>query len=98
VCCAGSRLLVQEGIAEKMYAKLRARMEKLRCGDPLDKAVDLGAIVSPVQLQKIQRLVQKGVEEGAELWQPSWAVPSQGCFYPPTLFTQVAPASTIAQE
>ncbi|GIW24767.1 aldehyde dehydrogenase family protein [Meiothermus sp.] len=98
VCCAGSRLLVQEGIAEKMYAKLRARMEKLRCGDPLDKAVDIGAIVAPVQLQKIQQLVQKGVDEGAELWQPSWAVPSEGCFYPPTLFTQVAPASTIAQE
>ncbi len=98
VCCAGSRLLVQEGIAEKMYAKLRARMEKLRCGDPLDKAVDIGAIVAPVQLQRIERLVQKGLEEGAELWQPSWAVPSQGCFYPPTLFTRVAPASTIAQE
>ncbi|RIH85962.1 aldehyde dehydrogenase family protein [Calidithermus roseus] len=98
VCCAGSRLLVQEGVAEKLYRKLRARMEKLRVGDPLDKAVDIGAIVAPVQLQKIQRLVQKGVEEGAELWQPSWAVPAEGCFYPPTLFTNVAPASTIAQE
>jgi len=98
VCCAGSRLLVQEGVAEKLYRKLRARMEKLRVGDPLDKAVDIGAIVAPVQLQKIQRLVQKGVEEGAELWQPSWAVPTEGCFYPPTLFTGVAPASTIAQE
>ncbi|MGK0619051.1 aldehyde dehydrogenase family protein [Meiothermus cerbereus] len=98
VCCAGSRLLVQEGIAEKMYAKLRARMEKLRVGDPLDKAVDIGAIIAPVQLQKIQQLVQKGVEEGAKLWQPSWAVPTEGCFYPPTLFTEVAPASTIAQE
>ncbi|GIW32934.1 aldehyde dehydrogenase family protein [Meiothermus sp.] len=98
VCCAGSRLLVQEGIAERMYAKLRARMEKLRVGNPLDKAVDIGAIVAPVQLQKIQHLVQKGVEEGARLWQPSWAVPSEGCFYPPTLFTEVAPASTIAQE
>lgn len=98
VCCAGSRLLVQEGVAEKLYRKLRARMEKLRVGDPLDKAVDIGAIVAPVQLQKIQRLVQKGVEEGAELWQPSWAVPTEGCFYPPTLFTNVAPASTIAQE
>ncbi|GIW32070.1 MAG: aldehyde dehydrogenase [Meiothermus sp.] len=98
VCCAGSRLLVQESIAEKMYAKLRARMEKLRVGDPLDKAVDIGAIIAPVQLQKIQRLVQKGLEEGARLWQPSWAVPAEGCFYPPTLFTDVAPASTIAQE
>lgn len=98
VCCAGSRLLVQESIAEKMYAKLRARMEKLRVGNPLDKAVDIGAIIAPVQLQKIQRLVQKGLEEGAKLWQPSWAVPTEGCFYPPTLFTEVAPASTIAQE
>lgn len=98
VCCAGSRLLVQEGVAEKVYAKLRARMEKLRVGDPLDKAVDIGAIVAPVQLQKIQQLVQQGVDEGADLWQPSWAVPKEGCFYPPTLFTSVAPASTIAQE
>jgi len=98
VCCAGSRLLVQEGVAEKTYIKLRARMEKLRVGDPLDKAVDIGAIVAPVQLQKIQSLVKQGVDEGAELWQPSWAVPTEGCFYPPTLFTNVAPASTIAQE
>jgi aldehyde dehydrogenase (NAD+) len=98
VCCVGSRLLVQEGIADKMYAKLRARMEKLRVGDPLDKAVDIGAIVAPVQLQKIQQLVQKGLDEGARLWQPGWALPAEGCFYPPTLFTEVAPASTIAQE
>jgi aldehyde dehydrogenase (NAD+) len=98
VCSAGSRLLVQEGIAERMYAKLRARMEKLRVGDPLDKAIDIGAIIAPVQLQKIQRLVQQGLDEGAQLWQPSWAVPTDGCFYPPTLFTGVAPASTIAQE
>lgn len=98
VCCAGSRLLVQEGVAEKMYAKLRARMEKLRLGDPLDKAVDIGAIVAPVQLQRIEALVKQGVSEGADLWQPSWAVPTEGCFYPPTLFTNVAPASTIAQE
>jgi aldehyde dehydrogenase (NAD+) len=98
VCCAGSRLLVQEGVAEKTYAKLRARMEKLRVGDPLDKTIDIGAIVAPVQLQKIQALVKQGVDEGAELWQPSWAVPAEGCFYPPTLFTNVAPASIIAQE
>jgi aldehyde dehydrogenase (NAD+) len=98
VCCAGSKLLVQEGVAEKMYAKLRARMEKLRVGNPLDKAVDIGAIVAPVQLQRIQQLVQQGVDEGADLWQPSWAVPTEGCFYPPSLFTKVAPASTIAQE
>ena len=73
-------------------AKLRARMETLRVGDPLDKAVDIGAIVAPVQLEKISRLVQQGVDEGATLWQPSWACPTEGCFYPPTLFTDVSPA------
>ncbi|RIH89360.1 Aldehyde dehydrogenase B [Meiothermus luteus] len=98
VCCAGSRLLVQEGIADGFYQKLKARMEKLRVGNPLDKAVDIGAIIAPVQLEKIKRLVQRGLEEGAELWQPSWAVPKEGCFYPPTLFTNVAPSATIAQE
>lgn len=98
VCCAGSRLLVQEGIHDKFIAKLRARMEKLRMGDPLDKCVDMGAIVAPVQLQCIDALVQKGRAEGAKMWQPSWAVPKEGSFYPPTLFTDVEPASTIAQE
>ncbi len=98
VCCAGSRLLVQEGIADKMIAKLRARMEKLRLGDPLDKCIDMGAIVAPVQLQTIEALVKKGQEEGAEMWQPSWSAPKDGCFYPPTLFTNVTPAATIAQE
>jgi aldehyde dehydrogenase (NAD+) len=97
VCCAGSRLLLQEGVAGRMVAKLRARMETLRVGDPLDKAIDIGAIVAPVQLERIQALVRKGEEEGATLWQPSWACPSDGCFYPPTLFTDVSPASTIAQ-
>ena len=97
VCCAGSRLLLQEGIADAMVRKLRARMETLRVGDPLDKAVDIGAIVAPVQLQKIQELVAKGKEEGATCWQPSWACPTEGGFYPPTLFTDVSPSSTIAQ-
>jgi aldehyde dehydrogenase (NAD+) len=97
VCCAGSRLLVQENIADTLIAKLRVRMEKLRVGDPLDKAVDMGAIVSPGQLRDIQRLVAQGVEEGAEMWQPSWACPSEGFFFPPTLFTNVSPATSIAQ-
>jgi aldehyde dehydrogenase (NAD+) len=97
VCCAGSRLLVQEGVADKLVAKLRARMEKLRIGSPLDKAVDMGAIVAPVQLERIKGLVQQGVEEGATMWQPSWACPTDGYFYPPTLFTDVQPSSTIAQ-
>src|SRR5690606_15430613 len=96
VCCAGSRILAQEGVAERLVAKLRARMERLRVGDPLDKGVDIGAIVAPVQLERIESLVRRGVEEGARMWQPSWRCPEEGCFYPPTLFTDVAPAATIA--
>ncbi|MCG8462621.1 MAG: aldehyde dehydrogenase family protein, partial [Holophagales bacterium] len=97
VCCAGSRLLVQEGVHDRVVAKLRERMEKLRVGPPLDKAIDIGAIVAPVQLQRVKELVEEGKREGAECWQPSWACPSEGWFYPPTLFTGVEPASTIAQ-
>jgi aldehyde dehydrogenase (NAD+) len=97
VCCAGSRLLVQEGVAARLTQKLKARMETLRLGSPLDKAVDMGAIVAPVQLERIRTLVEQGVAEGAAVWQPSWACPAEGCFYPPTLFTDVSPAATIAQ-
>ncbi|GHO67544.1 aldehyde dehydrogenase [Ktedonobacter sp. SOSP1-52] len=97
VCCAGSRLLVQENVAERLLNKLRARMEKLRVGDPLDKGIDIGAIVSPSQLQEIECLVAQGEAEGAEKWQPSWACPSEGSFFPPTLFTNVSPASSIVQ-
>jgi aldehyde dehydrogenase (NAD+) len=97
VCCAGSRILAQEGVAERLVAKLKARMETLRVGDPLDKAVDMGAIIAPVQLEKIQGLVRQGEEEGARLWQPSWSCPREGWFFPPTLFTEVSPAATIAQ-
>jgi aldehyde dehydrogenase (NAD+) len=97
VCCAGSRLLLHEGIHDRMVAKLKARMETLRVGDPLDKAIDIGAIVAPVQLERIEALVRQGVDEGARLWQPSWSCPTEGCFYPPSLFTDVSPASSIAQ-
>jgi aldehyde dehydrogenase (NAD+) len=97
VCCAGSRILVQEGAADRLVAKLKQRMETLRVGDPLDKAVDMGAIIAPVQLEKIQELVRRGEEEGATLWQPSWSCPQEGWFFPPTLFTEVSPAATIAQ-
>ena len=97
VCCAGSRLLVQESVSGRLLDKLRVRMEKLRVGDPLDKAVDIGAIIAPVQLEKITRLVRQGVDEGAQMWQPSWSCPTDGYFFPPTLFTEVAPSSTIAQ-
>jgi len=97
VCCAGSRLLIAESVQEKVVAKLKDRMEKLRVGDPLDKAVDIGAIVAPVQLKRIEELVQKGESEGSKKWQPTWACPQEGYFFPPTLFTNVAPASSIAQ-
>lgn len=97
VCCAGSRLLVQESIAEKLYKKIRARMEKLVVGNALDKGIDIGAIVAPVQLAQIEKLVAQGVSEGGQLWQPSWACPKDGYFYPPTLFTGIAPSATLAQ-
>jgi len=101
VCCAGSRAIVQEGVAEKFYDKLRARMEKLRVGDPLDKSTDVGAVVAPVQIAQISARVKAGIAEGATAFQPTWAedlIAGQGCFYPPTLFTDVAPASNLAQE
>jgi aldehyde dehydrogenase (NAD+) len=97
VCCAGSRLLVQEGVAERFYDKLKRRMETLRVGDPLDKSIDIGAIVAKVQLDRIKSLVEKGRQEGAACFQPSSPMPSKGWFFPPTLFTEVEPASTIAQ-
>jgi len=97
VCCAGSRILAQEGIADRLVAKLKARMESLRIGNPLDKGIDIGAIIAPVQLQKIEELVRRGREEGASIWQPQWSRPEEGWFYPPTLCTEVAPAATIAQ-
>jgi aldehyde dehydrogenase (NAD+) len=97
VCCAGSRLLVQENVAERLFDKLRVRMEHLRVGEPLDKAIDMGAIISPGQHQEIQHLVEQGVREGATLWQPTWVCPPEGSFFPPTLFTGVSPSMTIAQ-
>jgi aldehyde dehydrogenase (NAD+) len=101
VCCAGSRALVQEGVAERFYGKLRARMEKLRVGDPLDKSTDIGAVVAPVQIKSIADKVAAGVKEGASLFQPSWAKEISdrpGCFFPPSLFTGVTPSSPLAQE
>jgi aldehyde dehydrogenase (NAD+) len=98
VCCAGSRLLVAEGAADAMYAKLRARMANLRIGDPLDKSTDVGAIVAPVQLERIRRLMRQGEEEGLEFFRASDSLPDRGCFYPPTLVTGVDPASVLARE
>ena len=98
VCCAGSRLLAAEGAADALYAKLRARMAKLRIGDPLDKSTDVGAIVAPAQLQRIERLMREGAQEGLEFWRADDGLPDRGCFYPPTLVTGVEPASILARE
>jgi aldehyde dehydrogenase (NAD+) len=104
VCCAGSRILVQEGVADELVRRLRARMETLRVGDALDKGIDMGAIVDPRQLEQIRERVEQGRAEGAEIWQPAGmagegsVLPGVGCFYPPTLCTRVEPSSTLAQE
>ncbi len=98
VCCAGSRLLVQESVADAFHEKLRARADKLRVGAPLDKSTDIGAIVDAVQLERITSLVAEGTREGATCWQPDWALPKKGFFHKPTLLTGVAPASRVAQE
>src|SRR6202048_2439313 len=97
VCCAGSRLLMQESVAETLIGKVRERMSTLRVGPPLDKAIDIGAIVARVQLERIQRLVDQGVAEGATRWAAPSPVPaSRGVVFPPTLLTNVHPTCTVA--
>ena len=98
VCCAGSRLLMQESIAEPLIEKIRDRMSMLRVGSPLDKAIDIGAIVAPVQLDRIRRLVEQGVADGATCWQPPLEMPAQGLYFPPTLLSNVHPTSIVAQQ
>ena len=98
VCCAGSRLLMQESIAETLISKLQDRMSTLRVGAPLDKAVDIGAIVAQVQLDRIRKLVDQGVADGATCWQPQVVLPSRGFYYPPTLLSNVHPTSIVAQQ
>jgi aldehyde dehydrogenase (NAD+) len=98
VCCAGSRLLVQEPVFDALIDKLKARLETLRVGDPLDKNTDVGAINSRAQLTKIEELVASGVEEGAEMYQPDCALPERGFWFRPTLFTGVSQSHRIARE
>jgi aldehyde dehydrogenase (NAD+) len=98
VCCAGSRLLMQESIAEVLIAKVQDRMRTLRIGTPLDKAVDIGAIVAKVQLDRIRKLVDQGVADGATCWQPQFTLPAKGFYYPPTLLSNVHPTSIVAQQ
>lgn len=98
VCCAGSRLFVQEGVAEVFHRKLKARMDRLRVGNPMDKSIDLGAIVDPVQLNSIRESVEEGLKEGGVAHVSSCKMPESGCFYPPTFIADVDPACRLMQE
>lgn len=98
VCCAGSRLIVQENVAGRFIQKLKARMEHLRVGDPLDKAIDMGAIVDKTQWETIDRWVKTGIAEGGECYQPNITLPERGLFYKPTLITGLDPAAATVQE
>lgn len=98
VCCAGSRLIVEEGVADRLVEKIKTRLSHFRLGSPLDKAIDMGAIIDPIQRQRIDSLVGQAVAEGAQKWQPAIPCPDQGCFYLPTLLTDVAPANIAARE
>lgn len=98
VCFAGSRILVQESVADRFEEKLRARMQTLRLGQPLDKGIDMGAIVDPQQLDKISSMVEAGVNRGAQIWQADLTDDISGCFYPPTLFTHMSPSDPLSQQ
>jgi aldehyde dehydrogenase (NAD+) len=98
VCCAGSRLLVQESVADAVLRRLKLRVQQLRVGDPLDKNTDLGAINSPQQLRKIRALVKCGVNEGADMYQPEVSLPKKGWYFPPTIFSNVSMSHQIARE
>jgi aldehyde dehydrogenase (NAD+) len=98
VCCAGTRLLVQEGIYDRFIVRLRRRMDTLRVGDPLDKSNDMGPLVDPVQVARVTALVKKGESEGGELVQAACELPAKGNFFPPSLFLNVEPASTVMRE
>ena len=98
VCCAGSRLLVQEGVADAFLAKVKARMGKLRLGDPLDKNTDIGPLVDRTQLERVRGLVAEGQKHGATCWRPEGETPATGWYHLPVLATNVAPANILAQE
>lgn len=98
VCCAGSRLFVQESIEESFIEKLKRRMDKLRVGDPLDKSVDVGALIDPVQVKRIQELLAIGEKEGGTRYEADGTLPNQGCFLMPTLITDISPSHTLMQE
>lgn len=98
VCCAGSRLLVQESIEERFITKLKKRMASLRVGDPMDKSIDIGALVAPVQVERIKDLMKRGAAEGAVIYEADGPMPAKGCFLKPALVTNVSPANTLVAE
>ena len=98
VCCAGSRLLLQESIADEFLAKLKDRVNTLRLGDPMDKNTDIGAVNSAEQLARITKLVATGDDEGADRWSPACVLPAHGYYFPPTLFSNVSQSMTIARD
>ncbi|MGH8200894.1 MAG: aldehyde dehydrogenase family protein [Steroidobacteraceae bacterium] len=98
VCCAGSRLIVEESVLDALVSKIKARLAHVRIGDPLDKAIDMGALISPAHRQRVQRFVEQAQAQGATLWQPEISLPRQGTFYPPTLLTDVSPANIVWRE
>jgi aldehyde dehydrogenase (NAD+) len=98
VCCAGSRLLVEEGVADKLVAKIKARLGKFRLGDPLDKTIDMGSLAAPIQKTRVGALVDQARAEGAEVWQAEVQVPEAGSFYPPTLLTGLGTGNIAWRE
>ena len=98
MCCAGSRLLVQESVADTLLERIRRRLGTLRLGDPLDKNTDIGAINSAAQLDKIRELSDSGEAEGAQRWSPPCQLPERGYWFPPTVFTGVSQSQRIATE
>ena len=98
VCCAGSRLLVQEGVASRFHELVKARMTRLRVGDPLDKCIDIGSLVDPVQLSRIRDMLEEGTREDGEVFQPGISLPDNGCYIQPTLITGLSSSSTLMQE
>jgi len=98
VCCAGSRLLVHESIEKVFIEKLKARMDMLRVGDPLDKSIDMGALVAPIQVQRINKMLRQGIEEGCTVYEAKGDIPDDGCYLKPTLITNVSPANSLVSE
>ena len=98
VCCAGSRLIVEESVLAALVGKIKTRLTHVRIGDPLDKAIDMGALISPAHRERVERFVREAQAQGATLWQPEIPLPKQGAFYPPTLLTDVSPANIVWRE